>query len=191
MEKGTRYMPDSTRKSEGPGVLPWEAKVGAPGRMRKGLTAWWVALTYAWYSLQDEELDGWGLIPTPSEGGFLTWIRVPLIPVAQSWALWGIRTGHPEYIIMSNAASGARMPQFLPSTLTSRQPHLSQWHRHLETWGSVSAFPVFSILSSPVTKSGFRFGGFNVLDFFLESPLPSHHQSRPLSSLISLVASQI
>lgn len=37
MEKGTRCMPDSTRKSEDPGVLPWEAKVGAPGRMRKGL----------------------------------------------------------------------------------------------------------------------------------------------------------
>lgn len=155
-----------------------EAKVGAPGRMRKGLTtcSWWMALTYAWCPLQGEKLVGWGLVPTPSEGGFLTSIRVPLIPVAQSWALGGSSTGPPEYIMTSSAASGARMPGLPPSTLSSHLPHLSQWHHHLETWDSASAFPVFSRLSSPGTKSGFRFSGFNVLNFFIESLLPSCRQ---------------
>ena len=101
-----------------------EAKVGAPGRMRKGLTtcSWWAALTYAWYSLQGEELVGWGLVPTPNEGGFLTLIRVPLIPVAQSWALPGdkhraSRVHHDEQCSLGSqdAWVPARHPQLTPA----------------------------------------------------------------------------
>lgn len=35
MEKGTRCMPDSTRKSEGPGVLPWVQRRGKGGGSRQ------------------------------------------------------------------------------------------------------------------------------------------------------------